>query len=66
MSQISRNQPGDNQGSAGRGMNESHERKHLEGFEGMNFEQIRQPYPNRKSNYQNEDHLDQQNGEEGN
>ena len=60
MSQNSRNQPGD-VGNSGRGMNESHERKYNEGFGGMNYEQVRQPYPS-----QDQDNKSQgQNGNKG-
>jgi hypothetical protein len=44
MSQNTGNQPGDSQGNSGRGLNESQERKSYEGFEGMNYEQRRQPF----------------------
>jgi hypothetical protein len=44
MSQNMRNQPGDSQGSSGRGSKDTQERKDYEGFEGMNYEQRRQPY----------------------
>jgi hypothetical protein len=48
MSQNSRNMTGD-AGNSGRGMNDSHERKSYEGFEGMNYEQVRQPYPSQEN-----------------
>ena len=44
MSQNTRNQPSDSQGNSGRGSNEMQERNNYEGFEGMNYEQRRQPY----------------------
>lgn len=44
MLQSMRNQPGDSQGNSGRGSNDNEERKNHEGFEGMNYEQRRQPY----------------------
>jgi hypothetical protein len=47
MSQNSRNKPGET-GNSGRGMNDSPERKSYEGFEGMNYEQVRQPYPSQE------------------
>lgn len=51
MSQHARNQPGEGQGSPGRGMNDGRERARIDGFEGMNYEQIRQPYnPQRTGN----------------
>ena len=51
MSQNTRNQPSDSQGNSGRGLNETQERKNYEGFEGMNYEQRRQPFnPQHTSN----------------
>ena len=44
MLQNMRNQQGDSQGNFGRGSNETEDRKNYEGFEGMNYEQRRQPY----------------------
>lgn len=44
MSQNLRNKPSDNQGNSGRGSDDAPERKNYEGFEGMNYEQRRQPY----------------------
>jgi hypothetical protein len=44
MSQNMRNQPSDSQGNSGRGSEEAQDRKNYEGFEGMNYEQRRQPY----------------------
>lgn len=44
MSQNMRNQPCDSQGNSGRGSNETQDRENYEGFEGMNYEQRRQPY----------------------
>jgi hypothetical protein len=44
MSQNVRNEPGGNQGDSGRVANERSERNRYEGFEGMNYEQVRQPY----------------------
>lgn len=65
MSQNTRNQPGDNQGTPGRGMNDSRERSRYEGFEGMNYEQIRQPYnPQRSGNHSTEEPDNQQEPEE--
>jgi hypothetical protein len=52
MSQNLRNKAGDT-GNSGRGMNDSHERKSYEGFDGMNYEQVRQPYPSQDSNRNN-------------
>ena len=55
MSQNTRNQPGDSQGNSGRGSNEPQDRKNYEGFEGMNYEQRRQPYnPQHTSNNVND------------
>jgi hypothetical protein len=50
MSQDSSNRPGERQGNSGRASNESQNRKRYEGFEGMNFEQIRQPYNPQSAN----------------
>ena len=51
MSQNMRNQQSENQGISGRGSNDSQERTSYEGFEGMNYEQRRQPYnPQHASN----------------
>jgi hypothetical protein len=51
MLQNTRNQPSDDQGNSGRGSNEAQDRKNYEGFEGMNYEQRRQPYyPQHTSN----------------
>jgi hypothetical protein len=44
MSQNMRNQPSDSQGNSGRGSDDMQDRKNSEGFEGMNYEQRRQPY----------------------
>jgi len=44
MSQNMGNQPSDSQGNSGRGSNNSQDSKRYEGFEGMNYEQVRQPY----------------------
>ena len=55
MLQNTRNQQGDNQGNSGRGA-ESDARKWSEGFTGMNYEQVRQPYnPGNNSNRNRED-----------
>ena len=51
MSQNMRNQPSDNQGNSGRGSNETQERKNYEVFEGMNYEQRRQPFNPQHLNY---------------
>lgn len=50
MSQNTRNQPSDSQETSGRGSNANQERNRYEGFEGMNYEQIRQPYNSRQNN----------------
>lgn len=56
MSQNMGNKPGDSQGNSGRGSDNSQERKMYEGFEGMNYEQIRQPYnPHHSSNGSRDD-----------
>ena len=44
MSQNTGNQPSDSKGNSGRGSNDTQDRKNYEGFEGMNYEQVRQPY----------------------
>jgi hypothetical protein len=44
MSQNIRSESSDSKGNSGRGSNESQDRKSYEGFEGMNYEQKRQPY----------------------
>lgn len=44
MSQNMRNESNDSQRNSGRGSNETQDRKKYEGFEGMNYEQKRQPY----------------------
>ena len=55
MSQNLRNQPGEGQGNSGRG-DDHQDRKRYEGFEGMNFEQRRQPFnPQRTSNNRNQE-----------
>gem|GEM_PF-2144845 len=56
MLQHSRNPQGDGQGMPGRGMNDGRERNRTEGFEGMNYEQIRQPYPQNAGNHRSDDH----------
>lgn len=55
MTQNMRNQPSDSQRNSGRESNSDAERKSYEGFEGMNYEQRRQPYnPQHISNDENE------------
>ncbi|MGZ5287793.1 MAG: hypothetical protein ACXWB9_11430 [Flavisolibacter sp.] len=55
MSQNMRNQPGEGQGNSGRG-DEHQERKRFDGFEGMNYEQKRQPFnPQHTTNSRNQD-----------
>jgi hypothetical protein len=44
MLQNMRNQPGEHQENSGSTPAESQDRNRFEGFEGMNYEQIRQPY----------------------
>jgi len=44
MSQNLWSPSGDSQENSGRGLDEKQERKNYEGFEGMNYEQKRQPY----------------------
>jgi hypothetical protein len=56
MTQNMRNEPSDRQRSSGRGSNETPERRNYEGFEGMNYEQKRQPYnPQHTSNSRGND-----------
>lgn len=50
MSQNTRNQQGDSQGNSGRESNDRQEQRSYEGFEGMNYEQRRQPYDPRHMN----------------
>ena len=65
MSQNSRNHPGTDHGSPGRGMNEGRENNRYEGFEGMNYEQIRQPYnPQRSGSHTTEESDNEKEGEE--
>ena len=67
MSQNSRNQPGERQGNPGRG-DDQQDMKRYEGFEGMNYEQRRQPFnPQQTANNQNRDEESsgRQNGDEG-
>ena len=53
MSQFNQVQPnGDSQENNGRG-NESRDRKRYEGFEGMNYEQRRQPFETASSGNRN-------------
>ena len=53
-----RNRQGEGQGHPGRA-GEGSERKRYEGFEGMNYEQIRQPYdPQRLSNNRRDQNRD--------
>jgi hypothetical protein len=49
MSQNTRNTPGDREGNSGRGTNDSQERQQYEGFEGMNYEQVRRPFNPRQT-----------------
>ena len=62
MSQNPRNQQGDSQANSGRG-SEKQVRRYAEGFEGMNYEQIRQPY--NTGNTSNRDRDDIENDSEG-
>jgi hypothetical protein len=63
MSQNQRNQPGDGQMDTGRTSNGNSERRQYEGFEGMNYEQRRQPYQPLQSANTNSD--DPENGGSG-
>lgn len=64
MSQNSRNTQNDNSGSPGRGMNDNRENSRYEGFEGMNYEQIRQPYNPQRAGNSNQDEGDNQQEQE--
>lgn len=56
MSQNTRNQQSDSQGNSGRGLGEMQDSSNYEGFEGMNYEQRRQPYnPQHTSNSSGDD-----------
>lgn len=56
MLQNTRNQQSNSQGHPGRGSNDTQESKNYEGFEGMNYEQRRQPYdPQHIGNYSSND-----------
>jgi len=58
MSQNMRNEASDSQGNSGRGSNDTQERRNYEGFEGMNYEQRRQPYNPQHIGRNNEDGTD--------
>ena len=62
MSQNLRNQPGEGQGESESASNNNQERKRYEGFEGMNYEQRRQPYNSQYSNNRNRDDINSGNG----
>ena len=65
MSQDTGRKPGEGQGNGGRG-NENSRSRQYEGFEGMNYEQIRQPYRDRSgSNSDRGDSGGQGDGSEG-
>lgn len=55
MSQNTRNQPSESQGNSGRLSNANRDRNRYEGFEGMNYEQVRQPYNQQQHNNDRED-----------
>lgn len=57
MSQTMRNQPGEGQGNPGEASNTDQDKKCYEGFEGMNYEQRRQPYDPEHANYKRRDHI---------
>ena len=63
MSQNPGNKSSDNIGNSGRGSENQGKRNH-EGFEGMNYEQIRQPYNSGNSGNRNRDDIE--NDSEGN
>lgn len=55
MSQNSGNEPNENVGRSGRRSNDSLENTRYEGFEGMNYEQRRPPYPTRSDDNNRKD-----------
>jgi hypothetical protein len=57
MSQNPGNKNSENQSNSGRGSDHQGNR-HAEGFEGMNYEQIRQPYNSGNSNNRNRDDIE--------
>ena len=62
MSQYNQNQPSsDSQENSGRN-NEGRDRKRYEGFEGMNYEQRRQPFETANSGNRNGDDNSNSNG----
>ena len=44
MTQNARNQPSDSEGHSGRGSKDQRERIRHQGFDDVNYEQVRQPY----------------------
>lgn len=58
MSQNTRNQQSDSQGNSGRGLGEMQDNSNYEGFEGMNYEQRRQPYNPQHANNSSGDDSD--------
>ena len=63
MSQNPGNKNSEKVGNSGRG-SENQGKRNAEGFEGMNYEQIRQPYNTGNSNNRNRDDIE--NDSEGN
>jgi hypothetical protein len=62
MSQNTRNPQSEGQENSGRSAG-NHVRKSVEGFEGMNYEQIRQPYNSRHGDQDNGDWTDNSEGQ---
>ena len=63
MLQNTRKQPGEERGKSDHSRSENQERKNYEGFEGMNYEQERKPYPrNTNNSRQNDDNDNWQRG----
>ena len=62
MYQNSHNQPEENQQRSGRAQKENRNLNSYEGFEGMNYEQIRQPYNPHGGRKNNGDERSDRNG----
>jgi hypothetical protein len=58
MSQNPGNKQSENQGNSGRGSENQTRKRSAEGFEGMNYEQVRQPYNSGNSNSRNRDDIE--------
>lgn len=57
MTHNSRNQPSESGGNSGRGTTTQNEGKRYDGFDGMNYEQVRQPYHPRQSGNNNREDM---------